>query len=176
MSRPTVILVYFLLSALTLVPAAADISDASDDCNADLIETTPSSEFSVVADGSVVRHDRTGLEWKRCPEGMDWTGSECSGSLLTMSWKAALQHATNIDGDWRLPNVRELRSILERCRHGPSVNTKVFPNTPGDYFWSASPSVRHSDRAWRVYFRTGVSTWPVSKVGDHGVRLVRGGS
>ncbi|TQE98083.1 MAG: DUF1566 domain-containing protein [Spiribacter salinus] len=163
-----------LTAALLLASAAwAEIPSATDDCESDLVETTPSSEFTPLEGGAVVRHERTGLEWRRCPEGMDWTGSGCSGTALTRTWQGALQYADDVDG-WRLPDINELRSIVERCRRSPSINQQVFPDTSPSAFWSASPSAGLSARAWNAYFNGGYDGRR-SRSSSSRVRLVRGG-
>ena len=171
---------WFMLSACTVLLAmpaqsllAADIPSASSDCVAGTIETTPSSDFTLLEGGTVVRHDTTGLEWRRCPEGMTWSGGSCTGTASTMTWQAALQHADGVSG-WRLPNVKELRSIVERCRINPAINQQVFPDTPSSNFWSASPSAGASGYAWRVSFSAGGGDWR-DKSHNYRVRLVRGG-
>jgi len=123
--------------------------------------------------GAVVRHEPTGLEWQRCAEGMSWTGTGCTGSASTWTWQGALQHADAVTG-WRLPNINELRSIVERCRRNPAVNQQVFPGTPSSAFWSASPYAGISDSAWGVNFSNGRDHWD-RKSGSDRVRLVRGG-
>ena len=163
-----------LTAALLLASAAwAEIPSATDDCESDLVETTPSSEFTPLEGGAVVRHERTGLEWRRCPEGMDWTGSGCSGTALTRTWQGALQYADDVDG-WRLPDINELRSIVERCRRSPSINQQVFPDTDSASFWSASPYAGFSDDAWGASFHNG-GDGRSSKSFNYRVRLVRGG-
>ncbi|MCG5548797.1 DUF1566 domain-containing protein [Halorhodospira halochloris] len=153
--------------------AVADIPSASDDCEADLVESTPSSDFTPLEDGDVVRHEPTGLEWRRCPEGMDWNDSGCDGEALEKDWKEALQHAEDEEG-WRMPNINELRSIVERCGHDPAINQQVFPDTPPWVFWSASPYAGDSDRAWSVRFNDGRDDWYL-KGANRTVRLVRDG-
>ena len=166
-----------LIATLLLASVAwAEIPSATDDCESDLVETTPSSDFTPLEGGEVVRHQATGLEWRRCPEGMDWTGSQCSGTALTRTWQGALQYADDVDG-WRLPDINELRSTVERCRIAPSTNQQVFPDTPasfGSLFWSASPFAGYSDRAWAVGVGSG-SDFGDYKDRSNGVRLVRGG-
>ena len=171
---------WFMLSACTVLLAmpaqsllAADIPSASSDCVAGTIETTPSSDFTLLEGGTVVRHDTTGLEWRRCPEGMTWSGGSCTGTASTMTWQAALQHADGVSG-WRLPNVKELRSIVERCRINPAINQQVFPDTPSSDFWSSSPYASSTNIAWRVNFYDGDVHWD-SKNLNFGVRLVRAG-
>lgn len=160
-------------AALLATSATADIPSAASACVADLVETTPSSDFTALEGGAVVRHDPTGLEWRRCAEGMSWTGTGCTGSATTWTWQGALQHADAVSG-WRLPNINELRSIVERCRVSPAVNQQVFPGTPSSTFWSASPYAGLSDGAWSVYFGTGDDGWS-RRSGNVRVRLVRGG-
>ena len=132
----------------------AEIPSASGACVAGTIETTPSSDFTVLDGGQVVRHETTGLEWRRCAEGMSWTGTGCTGTASVMTWYEALQHA-NTESGWRLPNINELRSIVEECRISPAINQQVLPNTPSSYFWSASPYAGHSILAWGVSFYHG---------------------
>ncbi len=160
-------------AALLATSGTADIPSAANACVSDLVETTPSSDFTALEGGAVVRHETTGLEWRRCTEGMSWTGTGCTGSATTWTWQGALQHAEAVSG-WRLPNINELLSIVEECRVNPAVNQHVFPNTPASFFfWSASPSVGLSGGAWGVTFSTGFGGY--SKSANDRVRLVRGG-
>lgn len=145
--------------------------------------TTPDQDFKFYPqdadypnDGTTY-HKKTGLTWNRCAEGQSWSWDRvnkigtCTGTANTYTWQAALSLAT--DG-WRLPNQKELNSILELARGGPAINATVFPNTPSSSFWSASPYAPDAYRAWSVVFDNGIGG-----AGDKGyslaVRLVRGG-
>ena len=153
--------------------AIADIPSASNDCLPDTLETTPSHDFTLLEGGAVVRHKTTGLEWRRCAEGMSWSGEGCSGFSDGFWWRAALQHADGLSG-WRLPNINELRSIVERCRSSPAINQQVFPDTPETITWTATPSAINEGSAWSVNFTLGTdSVW--SKNNHLRVRLVRDG-
>lgn len=171
--RKNLIVPLFVGTALLSLPAWADIASSSGDCVSGNAETTPSSSFTALESGAVVHHETTGLEWRRCPEGMSWSDSECTGSAQTFTWQAALQHADTVDG-WRLPNINELRSIVERCRVDPAINQQVFPNTPSLYFRSASPSAGGLKAAWNIDFFGG-GDGSSSKSSPGRVRLVRGG-
>lgn len=162
-----------VLCALAALPALAEIPSAAADCARDLIETTPSSDFTALEGGAVVRHEPTGLVWQRCPAPMEWTGSSCEGAAGVTGWRGALQYADG-EMDWRLPNVKELRSIVERCRGNPAINQKVFPETPRGYFRSSSPVAYDSGLAWLINFGAGYSSWRDKNMDAH-VRLVRGG-
>ncbi len=77
--------------------------------------------------------------------------------------------------DWRLPNFKELNSIVERACYDPAINIAYFPNTPGSYFWSASPyAIIRLTNAWVVNFNSGFIGGN-SRNDSHHVRLVRGG-
>ena len=153
--------------------AIADIPSASNDCSPDTLETTPSNDFTLLEGGAVVRHEPTGLEWRRCAEGMSWSGDGCSGFSNSFGWRAALQHADGLPG-WRLPNINELRSIVERCRTSPAINQQVFPDTPETITWTATPSGVDSGRSWYINFTQG-SDGVISRNNSLRVRLVRGG-
>nr|WP_296747740.1 DUF1566 domain-containing protein [Thioalkalivibrio sp.] len=172
-TRSSVRWILSICAALLSTSAIADIPPAANECVPYLVETTPSADFTALEGGEVVRHEPTGLEWRRCAEGMSWTGTGCTGSANTWIWQAALRHADAVSG-WRLPSISELRTIVERCRTGPAINQQVFPNTPSPSFWSSSPSAERSDLAWGVNFHNGSDLW-LSKSHPFRVRLVRGG-
>lgn len=119
-------------------------------------------------DGSVT-HGKTGLRWKRCAEGMTWTGSTCAGESKEYIWKDA--KALGVNG-WRLPSIEELRTIVEKGNI-PTINAAAFPNTPASHFWSASSYGEYS--AWYVYFNNGDDGNYFKAHYYLYVRLVRGG-
>ena len=162
------------ISILAWSSAQAQIPSATGECAAHRMkETTPSSDFTLLEGGQLVRHETTGLDWRRCAEGMTWSGIGCAGTARVMTWFEALRHARSQPG-WRLPNLNELLSIVEECRMNPAINEQVFPNTPPFSFWSATPYAGASDFAWRVGFNYGHDHWSF-KNDSRGLRLVRGG-
>jgi hypothetical protein len=113
-----------------------------------------STRYSYSSDGSEVTDASTGLTWKRCVEGASWTGSTCTGTALSLTHEQALQRA-NAQSGWRVPNVKELRTLVERARTSTDINTVAFPaSTQGEY-WSSTPSIAASGNAWVVSFRFG---------------------
>jgi PKD repeat protein len=77
-------------------------------------------------------------------------------------------------GNWRLPDPRELMSIVSNDRYNPSIDTAYFPNTPSSWFWSSSPYARYSSYAWIANFYNGYVDYGTKDYDGH-VRLVRGG-
>ena len=77
--------------------------------------------------------------------------------------------------DWRLPNKKELESIIEFCGIGPAINQVIFPFTPASLFWSASSYALSPQLAWFVSFLVGVGKSTPKMSNSIYVRLVRGG-
>ncbi|MDP2903634.1 MAG: DUF1566 domain-containing protein [Methylovulum sp.] len=137
--------------------------------------TTPTSDFTDNNDGTVT-HKTTGLTWMRCAMGQTWTGSACTGTVKTYTYAKARRLTTSFAGfsDWRLPNIAELQTIVERENFNPAINTTAFPNTGNGWFWSSSRRADNSNHAWVVDFDYGYGYFSY-RVRNHGVRLVRGG-
>lgn len=119
------------------------------------IETTPSTDFVELSDDDIL-HSPTNLVWKRCAEGQTWDGTNCTGEAQKYTWQQALQLALSanetVQAGWRLPNVKELAAVTERLCVRPAINSSVFPDTPPDDFWSSTPSLTDTQRAWVVAF------------------------
>lgn len=162
------------LFALLLAPTKSWALSQDACTNNAVLRTTPSSDFTVIGDGSIVRHNTTRLEWQRCSLGQTWDGDTCTGLASGHNWQAALSHADAVGEDWRLPSINELRSIVEECRTSPAINRNVFPNAPSSHFWSASPYAGFSGSAWLVNF-SGGGVGGNAKGNPFRVRLVRGG-
>lgn len=145
-------------------------------CAPSIVAVNPTSAYSVTA--GVVVDGRSGLMWDQCAWGQ--SGLNCasgSGGLYSWNQALAIPATANLSvykgyADWRLPNVKELLSLVEVCRINPSINDIVFPATPPSYFWSGSPIAGSS--AWSVYFDIG---FPYSSNRGYflHVRLVRAG-
>ncbi len=129
------------------------------------------ARYSTSSDGSEVTDTQTGLVWRRCSQGQSWSGTTCTGTASTHTHEQALALAKTQTG-WRLPNVKELSSLVDASRTNPSIDTTAFPNTPSDWFWSSTPYAGNSSNAWFVYFYIGVVSYDYRDYGFH-VRLVR---
>ena len=139
--------------------------------------SNPDSAYIDHGDGTVT-HTPTGLMWKRCSEGQSWDGTTCTGAAGGHNWQAALDlaeaHSFAGHSDWRMPNSKELRNLVEECRANPAINDTIFPETPSSIFWSGSPHVSSSNDAWWVSFATG-SLYYYPRSSSYHVRLVRSG-
>lgn len=131
--------------------------------------------FAISPDGAEVTDNQTGLIWRRCTEGQTFASGNCTGTALGLSHEAALVHARSQAG-WRLPNIKELASIVDRSRLSPSIDVAAFPSTVSWWYWSSSPQVGNSGNAgnaWSVYFDNGEVSNLTYRNFSGNVRLVR---
>lgn len=121
----------------------------------------------------------TSLVWDKCTMGL--TNNACTGGVaIPMTWPAALTKAvaansSNYKGhtDWRLPNYKELASLVDITASAPAISG-AFPNTPSENFWSSTSFASVPTSAWFVDFGTG-DTFSYNTTSAYYVRLVRGG-
>lgn len=176
-----------LLGACMLTPASWATCDSP---IPNIQISKPDSRYNDHFDGTVTDLV-TGLTWAKCSVGQTWVDNTpndssddlCNGASDAHTWKTALDAAQNANTagylgqtDWRLPNVKELESLLENACWHPSINAGLFPSTPTDTpFWSSSPliSTGYDYEAWIVTYATNGQTYRASKSSDNYVRLVR---
>lgn len=178
-----------LLGSLLMV----NMANAQTCTTAAIAESTPTSGFTFSTDGKTATHTAMGLMWKRCLEGQafsdngtsdDYLDDTCTGSAPRMNWKAALNQAQTANSandsgynDWRVPNSKELGSIVEYCRRRPAINTDVFrdfPTLDSVRVWSSSPETYPDTLvgAWGANFAYGSASW-YQRSDTNRVRLVR---
>ncbi len=81
----------------------------------------------------------TKLRWQKCSAGQN-NDSTCSGSAVSYNWRDALSYCKNLSLSgriWRLPSIREWRSIIDRSR-SPAIDLTFFPNTTVGSSYSTS--------------------------------------
>ena len=142
-------------------------------------QTAP--RYTTSVDGQEVTDNQNKLIWRRCLEGTVFDGFTCSGTWTLFLHEAALQRATGQASStgiaWRLPNIKELSSIVDNNFYHPAVDPTIFPNTPQNTFWSASPFLGNTAYlAWGINFGQGGDIYSYERVnGGSYVRLVRTG-
>ena len=78
--------------------------------------------------------------------------------------------------DWRIPNVKELQSIVDYGRFGPAVGLNFPGLTAASFYWSSTSNAAFGpDFGWVVYFYDG-GVFYAGRGDNHRGRAVRGGS
>ena len=170
----------FICFILALTPMIL----AAQTCKSTITPTTPDSRFTLNGDGTAT-DNKTGLIWMRCSLGQvfDSENNTCTGNQQTYKPQEALYQAKNSNftnhNDWRLPNIKELSSIIELACYGPAINLTIFPNTSqvmyADY-WTSSPYENFNIGVKVVNFYYGNDLSSNSLYHPFYVRLVRGGA
>ena len=147
-----------------------------------LLERWPSDRYTDNQDGTVT-DTYTQLIWMRCSLGQEWNSSNSScaddpeAESSTYTWLQALALADNMNyagaDDWRLPNIKELASLLKVSVSSPTIDSTAFPNTPEATFWTSTPSFASPDNSFYVNFYSYIVVDKVDRDNSYYVRLVR---
>lgn len=131
-----------LVASCLLFTSIGHTQDCYDSPN---LMTASKKEF-IGHDNGTVSHIPTGLMWKQCLEGL--SGNCTEGERLELNWQQALQQVETLNAsggfaghsDWRLPNPKEVMSIIEYGCFRPAINLSVFPNMPEIRIWLSTAS------------------------------------
>lgn len=126
--------------------------------------------------GSVVVDQLTGLMWLRDANCIQTRDAANPGSEFdkdgtagdgAVTWQHALDFVAGINAgtysncgggysDWRLPNRKELRSLIDYSRFNPALHSgHPFTGVLSTYFWSSTTYSTNTARAWLVDMRYG---------------------
>lgn len=99
---------------------------------------------------STVTDNLTGLMWTK-------DAQQIKG---TKKWNDALSACNNSDfagyTDWRLPNVKELISLIDYGEHDPALpSSHPFYNVQFIFYWSSTTYDSITNHAWGVYVCNG---------------------
>ena len=111
--------------------------------------------FTDNGDGTATDHC-TGLMWQKDTADVNGDGTGDGSDFL--AWCEALAYCEDMDfaghDNWRLPNVRELESIVDYGRVGPSIDPKF--GAKRYRYWSSTPHLgEFPGSAWYVGFFVG---------------------
>ncbi len=121
------------------------------------VETTISSFLF-----QTVKDSKTGLIWQKCSLGQD--KDICSGDAGIFTWLTAIAHCKKLNdqsattgiSNWRLPNINELKKIVDRSKQNPSADIIKFPNiSMVRGYWTSTTHLEDSQFAWIVAFLDG---------------------
>jgi hypothetical protein len=116
-------------------------------------------------EGDIVTDSVTKLEWQD------------DAITDTMEWQEAIEYCEGLEleehTDWRLPNINELKTIIDRSRYNPAI-VSAFEQTSSSYYWSSTTYEGGHEDAWAVCFDDGYVSYDYKDY-DYYVRCVRAG-
>lgn len=136
------------------------------------------SRFTDNGDGTV-KDNGTGLIWQKCSMGQTYSGGTCSDESTATedTWKNTLAYCSGLTlagRRWRLPNVNELKSLVDISKSvSPSIHRGFFPNTKRGNYFTSSPAAGCTGCVWSINFDDGGRMWVGGKTGDY-ARCVTG--
>lgn len=108
-------------------------------------------------DGTI-KDNTTGLIWQKCHRGhTSITGCTGSGTNISSSFIDALSYCRNLtlaSRSWRLPNINEIKSILDITK-SRYIDTVAFPNTYSENYFSSTPYIYQYAPGFFVDFGSG---------------------
>ncbi len=109
-----------------------------------------------------VTDNLTGLIWLKDANCTDTVGGIVRKNGL-LDWQSALTWSNNLadgkcnlsdksrPGDWRLPNINELRSLIDYSRHDPALPIgHPFSNIQSTWYWSSTSNPVYTAGAFNV--------------------------
>jgi hypothetical protein len=110
--------------------------------------------------------------------GLMWT-QDADPAKGGREWEQALAGAAACKeggyADWRLPNRRELESLMDLGRFNPALPADhPFNGVQSSYYWTSTTPANNEDHAWIIHFYIGFVSHD-DKAGTHHVWYVRGG-
>lgn len=152
----------------------------------------PTPRFTDGSDGTVI-DNLTGLIWLQnadCSIAMNWDQALWFANSLYDGWTGdpagtdcGLSDGSNA-GDWRLPGIHELASIIHAGYSNPALSNAAgdaqwaegdaFYGVRTHYYWSSTTYVGNTGNAWRLLPNNGADG-PASKTNTYYVWPVRGG-
>jgi hypothetical protein len=134
--------------------------------------TWPNPRFTDNNNGTVT-DNLTGLIWLKnanCDGGKTWADALIYCNALA-NGTCGLSDGS-VAGDWRLPNVKELQSLIDFGNYDSALPSgHPFSGAQSDFYWSSTTNANYTGIAWLVYLYDGhvhhdikarnVYVWPV---------------
>ena len=121
------------------------------------IQPTFSKDF--IDKGYYVIDLKNRVEWLKCTVGQIWDNEKCVGDpvKLTLEEAEILTNQVSIElgGEWRLPDKKELVSLICKSCDNVKINESIFPDTPAEIFWTSQRNWWSPKFFWSVNFFTG---------------------
>jgi hypothetical protein len=129
----------------------------------------PAGRYTITNGGTptgTVLDTVTGLTWQQ--------NVQAGGYVQSTAITYCSNNMAGLPGaGWRLPNVRELQTIVDESQaNSPAIDSSAFAGTPDNDYWTSSTYAPTSGYAWYVSFGDGVAYGDMESL-NKGVRCVR---
>ncbi len=166
--------------------AGSEISCSGSGCDAEYADPAGGYDYGYTrgagtwanwnADGQRFKNNGDGTITDRATNLMWVADPTAAGRGGTYNWTNAINASENLTyatySDWRLPNVKELGSIVGYNGNSPAINTAFF-TSQSTYYWSSTTSGAAPLWAWLIDFSYGYVD-PHDKTTMSYIRPVRG--
>ncbi len=165
------------LWCLLAVPFGLSAGEMAQECRP-TASSTPLSKFRIDAFKGVVTDKRTGLMWQRCSLGQTWNQQKknCEGRPSSWAFEKALievdQNRWGGYSNWRLPTVKELKSLVDKRCQNPAINLSLFPNSTSRWYWTKYSGKPNDPDRTLIFFARGLE-YSFHKESSGFVRMVR---
>lgn len=120
----------------------------------------------------IVLDRATGLMWAA-----DGDEAGCNNGA-TITWANGITYANGLTfadfSDWRMPNIKELFSIVTFNIWTPAIDEPPFANTPDRKYWSSTTFIGDTTQVWLIDFTRGKVDYELKTEEGH-IRCVRKG-
>ena len=101
-----------------------------------------------------------------------------NADIIVSDWTQALMDCTNCSEggftDWRLPNIKELQSLIDYGEYNPALPSDHPFNVAQSWYWSSTTYAYSTSSAWLVHLSNGYTKYYITN-DDNYVWCVRGG-
>ncbi len=99
----------------------------------------------------VIYDSQTKLYWQMNP------------SIKNFTWDKAIKYCRDLTysdkSNWRLPNIDELKSLIDYKKYKPAIATNLIKIKTDNWYWSSSVYFKDSSQIWVVDFNRGSDNW-----------------
>ncbi len=99
----------------------------------------------------IITDTSTHLEWQDIY-------TDNGNNIKHSTWGQAIDYCESLSLDgigWRLPNIKELASIIDYSYANPAIDNNIFVNTASEDYWTSSTYSYDYELGWTVDFQYG---------------------
>lgn len=147
------------------------------ECIDNITTNAPDSRYTNNQDGTIT-DNKTGLMWMLCSSGESFDGSGCTGTVDIFNWEQAHSYAGAElfagYNNWRVPNTKELMSLISDNCTLPALNQTIFSGEISTSYWTSTIDTDLTDQGQAHYVNFDNGFYDSDpKTALYAVRLVR---